>query len=175
MKKRPTEARIEPLEMKHAPFIQRYASDPAIAATTHVPHPLPENFGKESVRWAVRLRDEGSGSIYAVYNDETFVGLCGVRINEERPNLFYWIGKPFWGHGHGTAGAFAVLKRVFSEQGYPLIAARSLAANLASIRILEKCGFQYESSEEYEPGTLNWYVLKQDDFNRIVQTREMRR
>ena len=166
------EVRIELLEMKHAPLMQRYMSDAAIAATTPIPHPLPENGGEESVRWATRLQAEGVGIVYAVYDDETFVGSCGIRMNEGRPNLFYWIGKPFWGHGYGTSAAFAVLKRVFSEKGYPLVAARSLVNNLGSIRIPEKCGFQYESVEEHEVGAMNWYVLKRDDFNRIVQARE---
>ena len=171
-KNKTREVRIEPLEMKHAPFIQRYASDAAIAATTTIPHPYPENGGEESVRRAMRYQAEGVGIVYAVYDDETFIGLCGSRMKEGRPNLFYWIAKPFWGQGYGTAAAFAVLKRVFSEKGYPLVAARSLVDNPGSIRILEKCGFQYESIEEHEVGAMNWYVLKRDDFNRIVQARQ---
>ena len=170
--KRP-EARIKPLEMRHAPFIQRYASDPAIAATTYVPHPLPENFGEELVRRAIRDRAEGSSSFYAVYNEETFVGLCGVGIDEkERPWLFYWIGKPFWGRGFGYAAARAVLTRVFSERGYPIIMSHSLTHNPASIRILEKCGFQPDGEEEVARGTVAYFILKKDDFKRAAQMEE---
>ncbi len=173
MKKRPVEVRIEPIEMKHAPFIQRYAAEADIAATMHhIPDPLPENWGEEFVRDVMRRRAEDSAFVYAVYNNETFVGACGIGASEERAYLAYWIGKPFWGQGYGSAAAFAVLSRVFSEQGYPLVAAGSYIHNPASIRILEKCGFQYERTEERERGAINWYLLKRDDFNRIVQTRE---
>ena len=34
---------IEPIALKHAPSIQKLASDPAISATTTLPHPYPEN------------------------------------------------------------------------------------------------------------------------------------
>ena len=166
------EVRIEPLEMKHAPLMQRYESDPDIAATTLVPHPYPENGGEMRVRWAIRLRAEGSGFSYAVYDEETFVGRCSVGVHEERPELYYWVAKPFWGQGYGTAAAFAVLKRVFSEQGYPVIFSSSYTHNPGSMRILEKCGFQPNGTKEEKRGTLALYILKRDDFNRIVQARE---
>ncbi len=171
MKHKTPDVRIEPLEMKHAPLLQRYASDAAIAATTLVPHPLPENWGERWARGAMRYRNEGSYFCYAVYNGETFVGLCAVGQYRGKPEIHYWIGKPFWGQGYGTAAAFAVLKRVFSEQGYPAIAASSYTHNPASMRILEKCGFQPNGTEEEERGTLAHYILKRDDFNRIEQAR----
>ncbi len=171
VKKKAASVQIEPLEMRHAPFLQRYASDAAIAATTPIPHPLPENWGENAARRAMFARDEGSYFCYAVYNGETFVGLCSVGLLQERPELYYFIGKPFWGRGYGYAAALAVLKRVFSEQGYPIIVARCLTHNPASMRILEKCGFQPNGTEEEERGTLAHYILKRDDFNRIEQAR----
>ena len=176
MKKRPAETRIEPLEMKHAPFIQRYASDAAVAAMTTVPHPYPENGGEEYARAEMRKREEGVSFTYAVYAGENFVGLCGAGHDgcgdHKRPELGYWIAKPFWGRGYGYAAAVAVLERVFSEQRYPFIIARSHENNPASIRILEKCGFQPEGSEMDERGVWLRYIVKRDDFKRIVQTRE---
>ena len=55
--KKAASVRIEPLEMRHAPFIQRYASDAAVAATTTLPHPYPEN-GRRRV---CPIRSEPSG------------------------------------------------------------------------------------------------------------------
>lgn len=176
MKKRPAEARIEPLEMEHAPFIQRYASDPDIAAMTTIPHPYPENGAEEFVRYDQRRRKEGAAFTYAVIGGDSFVGVCGIEIdkcgNGGLPELGYWIAKPFWGRGYGYVGAFAVLERVFSEREYPFIIARSHEHNPASIRILEKCGFQPEGSELDERGVWLRYVVKRDDFKRIVQARE---
>ena len=170
------EVRIEPLEMKHAPFIQRYASDAAIAATMFIPHPYPENGAERFVRFDQKCRKEGSAFHYAVIADGSFVGCCGIALYERGrewlPEISYWIGKPFWGRGYGYAAALAVLKRAFSEQGYPVIFARSLAHNPASMRILEKCGFQPDGTEEDKRGAIACYILKRDDFNRAVQTRE---
>ncbi len=176
VKKKAAPVRIEPLEMRHAPFLQRYASDPDIAAMTTVPHPYPENGGEEFARMEMRKRAEGDPFTYAVYAGENFVGTCGVGLDkcndQGLPELGYWIAKPFWGRGYGYAAALAVLTRVFSERGYPIILARCHEHNPASIRILEKCGFQPDGSETDERGIWFCYLLKQNDFNRIVPTKE---
>ncbi len=173
--KRP-EAQIKPLEMRHAPFIQRYASDAAVAAMTTIPHPYPENGAEEYVRYDQSRRKKGAAFTYAVIVEETFVGVCSVGLDkcdrQGRPELGYWIGKPFWGRGYGYAAARAVLTRVFSERGYPFIVARSHEDNPASIRILEKCGFQPEGTEIDERGAWVCYILKQNDFKRAAQTEE---
>ena len=88
--KRP-EAQIMPLEMRHAPFIQRYASDAAVAAMTTIPHPYPENGAEEYVRYDQSRREKGAAFTYAVIAEETFVGVCSVGLDkcdrQGRPEL----------------------------------------------------------------------------------------
>ncbi len=174
--KKTPDVQLEPLEMKHAPFIQRYASDADVAAMANLPRPYPENGGEEFIRYDQDRREKGVSFTYAVMDGDSLVGVCGVATNkpgrEGQPEIGYWIGKPFWGQGYGTAAARAVLSRVFSEQDWPFVAARSLTHNPASMRILEKCGFQPNGTEQDERGTLALYILKQDDFNPAPQTKE---
>ncbi len=174
--KKAVSVRIEPLEMRHAPFIQRYASDAAVAATTTLPHPYPENGAEEFVRYDQIRREKGVSFTYAVIAEDSFVGVCGIDIDkrgrEGKPEIGYWIGKPFWGRGYGYAAARAVLTRVFSERGYPIIVSRSLTHNPASIRILEKCGFQPDGEEEDARGTVACFILKKDDYERTNQAKE---
>jgi RimJ/RimL family protein N-acetyltransferase len=49
----------------------------------------------------------------------------------------YWIGKEFWGKGIAT-GALSLFLQLFTQRP---VYARSAKDNLASIRVLEKCGF----------------------------------
>ncbi len=176
-KKKTPHVQIEPLEMKHAPFIQRYASDAAVAATTTLPHPYPENGGVEFVKYCQSRWEKGVSFTYAVMDGDDFVGACGVEIDkrgrEGQPEIGYWIGKPFWGRGYGYAAARAVLTRVFSEQDWQYVIARSLTHNPASIRILEKCGFQSTGEEEEDSrGTTAFFIVKKEDYERIDQAEE---
>jgi RimJ/RimL family protein N-acetyltransferase len=54
-----------------------------------------------------------------------------------KPSIGYWIGKPFWGKGVATRALTLFLEQV---QTRPLFA-RVVKDNLASRRVLEKCGF----------------------------------
>jgi RimJ/RimL family protein N-acetyltransferase len=49
-----------------------------------------------------------------------------------------------WGRGFATACCNAVVHWGFSQQGYVRVQATALESNLASVRVLEKCGFALE-------------------------------
>lgn len=54
-----------------------------------------------------------------------------------QPEVGYWIGKSYWGKGVATAAVTAFLQHITARPIY----ARVAKDNLASIRVLEKCGF----------------------------------
>lgn len=53
------------------------------------------------------------------------------------PEVGYWFGKSFWGNGIATLA----LKLLLDEVDTRPLAARVVADNVASKRVLEKCGF----------------------------------
>ncbi|HEX8228023.1 MAG TPA: GNAT family N-acetyltransferase [Chloroflexia bacterium] len=61
-----------------------------------------------------------------------------VRFDQDgKPEIGYWIGREYWGKGIATRALSAFLE-VVTERPLYAAAARD---NLASIRVLEKCGF----------------------------------
>ena len=74
----------------------------------------------------------------------TFIGWFHLRPyggDETRPELGYRIARAAWGQGLATEGARALVARAFEAGGYPRVVATTLEANLASRRVLERCGF----------------------------------
>lgn len=55
----------------------------------------------------------------------------------------YWIGREFWGMGIATKALAALLSEVKTRPLY----ARAAKDNIASLRVLEKCGFRITGSE----------------------------
>jgi RimJ/RimL family protein N-acetyltransferase len=53
------------------------------------------------------------------------------------PMVGYWIGREYWGQGLATRALKALLEEVTRRPLYALAACH----NLASLRVLEKCGF----------------------------------
>ncbi len=150
MSERESAVRMEPLAMRHAPEVQRYVSDPAIPAMMdNIPQPYPPDGAADYIRSNMRRQAEGKVWTYAAMVGSDLVGVCSIRLEDEDvPVLGYWIGKPFWGRGYGSAAAKLGLKRFFSETDFRLVWSASHARNPASIRILEKCGFQRIEAEK---------------------------
>lgn len=59
--------------------------------------------------------------------------------DDGKPEVSYWLGKAFWGQGITTQALKAFLADV--NQTRPIYG-RSAKDNFASLRVLEKCGFQ---------------------------------
>jgi RimJ/RimL family protein N-acetyltransferase len=54
------------------------------------------------------------------------------------PEITYWLGRDFWGRGIATS---ALTQFLLLERERPMYG-RAAADNLASIRVMQKCGFQ---------------------------------
>jgi ribosomal-protein-alanine N-acetyltransferase len=106
---------------------------------------------------------------WAVLNkrDDQFIGLCGFRLLDSIPELFYLFAKENWGQGLATEAAKAVVRYGFEELGFERIMAATRHANIGSIKVLTKIGMRYEKEishsgvkalcyvctrEEYQPG-----------------------
>lgn len=61
-----------------------------------------------------------------------------------RDEVGYWIGRPFWGQGLATAAVQAVVTEAFRRPETEEVVARTAVRNVASQRVLEKCGFANE-------------------------------
>lgn len=137
--------RLEPLEERHAPAVQRLASDAAIAATSNVPHPYPEDGAIRWIRHTVERRDRGTLFSFAVIDGHgALVGVCslmGVSTKYRTASLGYWIGTPYWGRGYATEAAHQAVEFGFRELSLERLEAGALEHNIASNRVLQKLGF----------------------------------
>jgi RimJ/RimL family protein N-acetyltransferase len=64
-------------------------------------------------------------------------GNIGKFEQSGRPLVGYWIGRQYWGKGIATKALTALLDEVQERPLYAYVAKH----NVASIRVLEKCGF----------------------------------
>jgi RimJ/RimL family protein N-acetyltransferase len=76
--------------------------------------------------------------IRAVVLDGQIAGSVLSYEEEGQPEVSYWLGKAFWGKGVATRALAEFLARHNPKRP---IYARVAADNLASRRVLEKCGF----------------------------------
>ena len=113
---------------------------------------------------AQNTRQQGRPAQWAVRNaDGALIGARGLdgfqadKSQSHRAEVGYWLAKPFWGRGVMTAVVRRVCRHAFEDFGLAKLIAHVSPHNVASARVLEKCGFQAE-------GFLRKHFLKDGQF-----------
>jgi [ribosomal protein S5]-alanine N-acetyltransferase len=94
------------------------------------------------------VQKENPNHILAIESEGVFCGLIGLHRQNDvyrlSAELGYWIGEPFWGKGIGTKAVELMVKHGFENLELNRIYAGVYGFNLASMHVLEKCGFEKE-------------------------------
>lgn len=81
------------------------------------------------------------------------IGNAGIRCatpGNPEAELGYELSPAHWGHGYATEAATALVEFGFGDLGLERIRANCNAENAASIRVLEKLGFELVERQERE-------------------------
>ena len=72
-----------------------------------------------------------------------FVGLCGWRSSDGKPELLYVLAKEYWGRGLATEASAACLRYGFEELNLDSVIAVTRPEHNASRKVLEKIGMSF--------------------------------
>jgi ribosomal-protein-alanine N-acetyltransferase len=140
---------LRPWRMDDLAALVKNANNPNIAInmTDSFPSPYTEERGKTFLEmatttdpqriWAIDINGEPCGSI------GVFPLTDIMRRNAE---LGYWLAEPYWGKGIISRALPLVVQMAFQRlPEIDRIFARPFGRNIASQRVLEKAGFEYEA------------------------------
>lgn len=89
------------------------------------------------------------GFVFGIYSENEFIGCCSLnpqsdvyRINAE---VGYWIGEPYWRNGYATETVKLLVEMAFNQLGMQRVYANIFEYNMASMKVLEKVGFEKEA------------------------------
>lgn len=129
-------------ELNKEPDVTRFTGDPIkdIAHAQQVLEQviLPQYALYNHGRWAVLTKP-----------GHEFIGWCGLKYRPERNeiDLGYRFKKSAWGKGYATEAAFACINYGFEKLSLKRIVGRAMPGNIASLKVLEKCGMKYIGEE----------------------------
>jgi len=140
---------LRPFVLSDAPEVQRLAGEREIAATTiNIPHPYEDGVAEEWINKHAERFEKGEIADFAICDRENghLIGATALflSLSNERAELGYWVGKPYWGKGYCTEAAREMLRFGFEELDLNRIFAHYMGNNPASGRIMEKLGMKYE-------------------------------
>ncbi len=142
---------LRPYILSDAERVETLASDRQVAEmTAAIPHPYPEGL---AVTWISRheekAAEKGSYTFAVVLKStEELVGTLTFRIDQEdhKAELGYWFGVPYWGNGYCTEAAERMVEYGFEEAGLNKVWAAAMTKNAASIKVIQKLGFEHEGT-----------------------------
>lgn len=112
-----------------------------------LPYPYTKKDAEEYIS-SMLSADQTKSFAFAITVNGKVAGSIGVfrceNIHFRTAEMGYYIGEPYWGNGLGTSAVTQVSNYIFENTDIIRIFAEPFADNIASCRILEKAGFQFE-------------------------------
>lgn len=139
--------RVRPWRRDDLDALLRHANNPKIAANLRdqFPHPYTRRDGIDYLNY-VRAMDIPM-SLAVEYEGEAIGGIgfkLGVDIARLSAEMGYWLAEPYWGRGLTTRAVIAASDWAFDNYKVVRIFATTFSHNVASMRVLEKAGFERE-------------------------------
>ena len=132
---------LRPPRLADAKTVAMLANDRRIAENTaRIPHPYKTSDAESFIGGASKA---GEVVFLIALRDKTVIGACGIMLQEDTPELGYWLGVPYWNQGYATEALHAVIDYAFTDLAHEAVQAGARVTNPASRRVLEKCGFQW--------------------------------
>jgi RimJ/RimL family protein N-acetyltransferase len=133
-----------------AEAIYRLASDFNVAGmTTSIPHPYRMEDAEAFLDRALDRDFEESPGFAIEHRNFGLVGMLGFKTDDPaRPEIGYWLGRPYWNRGYMTEAVRGALKWARRDWRKSVVAAGHFADNPASGQVLVKAGFLYTGDVE---------------------------
>jgi RimJ/RimL family protein N-acetyltransferase len=105
----------------------------------------------------LELKRKGVGCFAVVrHEDSRLIGYCGLQLylwqrqplSSTEVELFYRLGRDYWGQGYATEAAQAVVAHAFDTLRLPRLVSWADARNERSIALLRRLGFTVQPAED---------------------------
>ncbi len=143
---------LRPWSMTDLDNLVKHANNINIAKnlTDRFPFPYTEAAGRNFISHATDVNDPAT--IFCIEVNGEAAGGIGVHPMEDvfRKNaeLGYWLAEPYWGQGIMTKALKEIMDYAFTKYDITRLFARPYGSNVASQKLLEKCGFVLEAKFE---------------------------
>lgn len=133
---------LRPVEATDLPIFFEHQRDPVAVRLAAFPSREREAF---EAHWAKILKSPAGLVRTVLFEDEVAGYVLSFQIDGRR-EVGYWIGRALWGRGIATRALALFLEVETTRPLYGHVA----KANVGSIRVLEKCGFDAGAEENHD-------------------------
>lgn len=138
---------LKPLSVEDAADVFQWVADPEV--NRFMIYPLYQNL--EQVKsWLCKADAHHLEFGYYLKSNGKCIGSGGIGKGKDGIHeLGYNLNRDYWHQGYATEAAKAMIAWAYRELGVHDFVASHAKANIASGRVIQKCGFQYDHEGEY--------------------------
>lgn len=129
------------------PSLVRHANNRNVWINLRDAFPFPYTPG-DARHWIRLASTSGFNYVFAIDVDDFAVGAIGLHpgsdIHRYSAEIGYWLGEEYWNRGICTEAVRVVTEYAFTTLGMSRVHAEVFHWNTASMRVLEKAGFERE-------------------------------
>jgi [ribosomal protein S5]-alanine N-acetyltransferase len=104
-----------------------------------------EEDAKKWLQFCKESDEKKDNYLFAIEIDEEFIG--GIGLHKKMEHCFdvgYWIAEKYWGKGYATTALKTITDLALNKLNIDRIQAYVFDGNIASEKVLEKCGYECE-------------------------------
>jgi RimJ/RimL family protein N-acetyltransferase len=133
------------MQLNDAPGLARHGNNPNVSANNNLPLPMTLDAAQQ---WLEARLNQSTTVLCAIEVDWEVVGAIGLTVQpglkSHSAEIGFWLGEKYWNKGITTEAVRAFTEYGFTQHGLSRIYAHVFSWNAASMRVLEKCGYQRE-------------------------------
>ena len=140
-------------------FVKLFADPRVTRYITLTEEPMPKEWAVEELRENLAgWRKYGYGPWSAIHRETgRWIGKIDLSVLEDCPRddkteVGWELDPAFWGQGLATEGGQAAIRYGFTDLDFSRIISVTTPTNVASMRVMEKCGLMYQ-------GRIHWRDL----------------
>jgi ribosomal-protein-alanine N-acetyltransferase len=134
------------------PLAETFADYETVFMLAFIPWPFEHNRVVEYVKNLSWNMGRGHSLYWAIAlpGDDRFIGVIGLTLEHahDRAEMHFWLHKDYRGKGYMTEVAKRVIDYVFRDLKMNRLDINHLSVNVASQRVIEKCGFKFECERD---------------------------
>jgi ribosomal-protein-alanine N-acetyltransferase len=126
-----------------APAIYAYARDPEVTRYLAWPRHSGLADTEAFLQRAIAGWQGGTSLVWVIELKGAVIGCIGAELSGANAGLGYVLARECWGRGYASEALKRVSEALFQHTPVSALWAQCVSENLASQRVLEKCGFHY--------------------------------
>ena len=150
--------KIRKLKLSDADDVYRNIKDKEIVKyTENIPHPYHKQDATRFIRRSWRKIESKKAYNFCITLKENnkVIGGVGLGVGDidwknKNAEIGYWLGKKYWGQGLASEAVKLIVKFGFEQLKLHRIYGIVSEENIASQKVLEKCGFKLEGELKEE-------------------------